>query len=288
MLNKIILLVVLSYGLMPSLLFGKGIGKSALKTIHNSASQSVSGSKDVSQLQNISQPNVVLDKNGEPIINDSNAAYNMAEEALISGRFDDATALFEAIFLQYPSSQLAPNAVLRASFSRYMDNDAPGAIAYAEDFIAFYKFHKSLPYAYYLRALGYYGIVERAGSNDSGLIAQALDAFESVVTLFPNSEYSLLSKEKIYKLKGMIAENEMNVGMFYLKFGDFVSALARFSVIISNYYDTAFAPEALYRVSEIYSALGINDLSSKYAGMIEKDFKDTEWYNFIFLKYAKK
>ncbi len=218
--------------------------------------------------------------NGEYIVKEPYTEYEEAIRVMYSGSFANAAVIFESVFLQHPSSKIAPNALLMAAFSSYRANKMPDAVMYLDDFIYLYKFNENAPYAHYLKALAYYSTLPYT-ERDLSSVKEALALFEHVVEFFPRSEYAQESREKVLYLRNMLAQSEAKIGAFYLNFGDFSAALPRFYSILKLYPDTMFVPEALYRLVEAYNALGLTSLAEKYKAILSKDFNHTKWYKLL-------
>ncbi|WP_322497965.1 outer membrane protein assembly factor BamD [Candidatus Cyrtobacter comes] len=217
-----------------------------------------------------------VNSDGVYIVKEPYSEYEEAMIVMVAGNFANAAVIFESIFLQHPSSKIAPDALLMAAFSSYKANKIPDAVAYLDDFIHLYKFNENIPYAYYLKALAYYNILPYT-ERDLSSVKEALILFARVVEFFPQSEYAQASKEKILFLRNILAQSEIKTGVFYLKSGDINAALPRFYTVLKNYSNTVFLPEALYRVAEVYNMLGLENLAGKYRDILNRDFEDTKW-----------
>ena len=80
-----------------------------------------------------------------------------------------------------------------------------------------------------------------------------------------------------------LAGQEMEVGRFYLKQQNYLSALNRFSEVVNNYQTTAHIEEALYRQAEIYKIIGMDKEKSDAVKVLGYNHPESKWY-----KRAKK
>ena len=55
------------------------------------------------------------------------------------------------------------------------------------------------------------------------------------------------------------------------------SAISRLQSVVSDAQETVMTPEALYRLSECYTAIGVPSQSAGYAEMLRKNFPDNVW-----------
>ena len=74
----------------------------------------------------------------------------------------------------------------------------------------------------------------------------------------------------------------MTIGRFYQKNKKYTAALNRYKIVVNDFEETKFVPEALYRISEIYLSLGMTEDSKKTAAILGHNYPDSEWYNYIY------
>jgi outer membrane protein assembly factor BamD len=58
-----------------------------------------------------------------------------------------------------------------------------------------------------------------------------------------------------------------------------MAGINRFKTVITNYQTTSQTPEALYRLSEGYMALGIRSEAQTAAAVLGKNFPQSAWYH---------
>jgi outer membrane protein assembly factor BamD len=132
-------------------------------------------------------------------------------------------------------------------------------------------------YAQYLIGSSYYDQILDV-SRDQARADKAIDALQEVVRKYPNSEYAISAQKKIAAARDQIAGKEMDVGRFYLNKRDFIGAINRFKVVVTQFQTTRHVEEALMRLSEAYVALGIIDEAQTAAAVLGHNFPDSNWY----------
>ncbi len=70
----------------------------------------------------------------------------------------------------------------------------------------------------------------------------------------------------------------MSIGRFYLRKSHYLAAINRFRRVIDDYQTTSHVPEALHRLAEAYSALGIKNEAQKVAAVLGHNYPGSEWY----------
>ena len=203
--------------------------------------------------------------------------YNQATEYLEDKRFRDAALYFDEVERQHPYSVWATKSKLMSAYSHYMNNKYDDAIASLDRFIQVHPGNRDVVYAYYLKALCYYEQISDV-ERDQDMTQQALIALEDVITRFPGTAYARDARLKIDLTRDHLAGKEMAVGRFYLNRDHYLSAINRFKVVVQEYGNTTHAPEALFRLTEAYTALGLRQEARRSAAVLGYNYPGSDWY----------
>ena len=195
---------------------------------------------------------------------------------LKSNDYKKAAIEFDKIYLNYPFSSLAPKAEIMTAYSLFQDNQINEAIGKLDEFIEMNPTGEHTQYAQYLLAMSFYVQIPDPG-KDPMLSEKALKYFKLITTKFPNSVYAKDAKFKINYIKNSLAQNELLIGMFYLKNNSPASSIKRFQAIIKNYQTTSVIPETLYRLCEAFLMLGLKEEAIKSSSLLSYNFPDNEW-----------
>ena len=114
--------------------------------------------------------------------------------------------------------------------------------------------------------------------RDQEQTRKALDSLQDVITRFPNTPYGRDARLKIDLTRDHLAAKEMDVGRYYLNTRHYLSAVNRFKIVVETYSTTSHVPEALHRLTEAYTALGLYQEATKTAAVLGYNFPDSEWY----------
>jgi len=207
--------------------------------------------------------------------------YSQAMIYLDDGRFKDAAAYFDEVERQHPYSVWATKAKLMSAYSQYQNNKYDDAVTGLDRFIAVHPGNRDIAYAYYLKALCYYEQITDV-QRDQDMTRKSLEALQDVVTRFPDSSYARDATLKIDLTRDHLAGKEMTVGRFYLKSKQYLAAINRFKNVVDQYGDTTHVPEALYRLTEAYTILGIPTEAQKSAAVLGFNYPGTDWYEDAF------
>lgn len=202
--------------------------------------------------------------------------YENAYAEFNDKNYDEAAMEFLKAETQHPASPWAADALIMAAYSHYMDNDFAGAILATDRFMRFHPGHQDVPYVMYLRGMCYYRQVSDV-RREPGMSVYALQQFQTLVQRFPNSDYAKNAENKITILKNYIAGKVMYSARNDMKKENWPSAIGRLQSIVTDAQDTVMTPEAMYRLTEAYTAIGLDEQASGYKQMLKLNFPDNEW-----------
>ena len=204
--------------------------------------------------------------------------YNHALDLLLEKReYLKSAQAFDEIDRYYPYSRWALRAQIMEAFAYYVRRDYDEAVIVLDRFLQLYPGNSFAPYAYYLKALCYYAQISDT-ERDQKMTRQALDALNEVVKRFPDTPYAKDAEEKIVLARDYLAAKEVNIGLFYLKQNVHIAAMNRFMNVVQNYQTTQHVQEALYRLTETYLILGLDEEAQKSAAVLGYNYPAGSWY----------
>lgn len=203
--------------------------------------------------------------------------YNDAMNNMAEGDYKKSAKLFDEVERQHPYSPWATKAQLMAAYAHYKADEYDEAIAAADRYIELHPANPDVAYAYYLKGLSYYERISDI-QRDQEMTVDAKKVFEELVSRFPDSEYARDAKIKIELCNDHLAGKEMTVGRFYLTRGYYLAAINRFKTVVSTYQTTTHVPEALLRLTEAYTALGLTEEARQTTAVLGYNFPGSDWY----------
>ena len=202
--------------------------------------------------------------------------YTKAYDEFNDKNYEEAAAEFLKAETQYPSSPWAADALVMAAYSQYLDDDFAGALLATDRFMRFHPGHADVPYVMYLRGMCYYRQVSDV-RREPGMSAYALQQFQTLAKRFPNSPYAKNAQNKILILKNYIAGKVMYSARNDMKKENWASAINRLQSVVTDAQQTVMTAEAMYRLTECYTAIGLPEQANGYAQMLTLNFPDNEW-----------
>ena len=191
--------------------------------------------------------------------------------------YKEAAKKFDQVDRENPYSDWARKALLMSAFANYRAGQYTDCINSAERYVTLHPASPDAAYAQYLIGSSYYDQILDI-TRDQERADKAINALEEVVRKYPDSEYAAAAKKKVEMARDQLAGKEMEVGRFYLDRRDFIGAINRFKVVVTQYQTTRHVEEALERLTEAYISLGIMDEAQTAAAVLGHNFPDSPWY----------
>ncbi len=198
---------------------------------------------------------------------------------LLNNRQDyrEAAKKFDEVDRQNPYSDWARKSLLMSAYSYYQAKEFTECINAAQRYVTLHPGSPDAAYAQYLIGSSYYDQILDV-SRDQARADKAINALEEVARKYPDSEYATAAKKKIDMARDQLAGKEMEIGRFYMNKRDFIGAINRFKVVVTQYQTTRHVEEALERLTEAYISLGIIDEAQTAAAVLGHNFPDSPWY----------
>jgi outer membrane protein assembly factor BamD len=189
----------------------------------------------------------------------------------------DAAKKFEEVERQHPYSEWARKSLIMAAYSYYASAQYEEAITAAQRYITLHPGNPDAAYAQYLIGASYYDQIPDV-TRDQSRTEKAVAALDEVQRKYPSSEYAAAARKKIEFARDQLAAKEMNDGRYYLNKKNFIGAVNRFKIVVTQYQTTRHVEEALERLAECYMTLGIVSEAQTAAAVLGHNFPDSPWY----------
>jgi len=202
--------------------------------------------------------------------------YDAAYAKMDKEKYEAAAEEFLKAESQFPASPWAPDALIMAAYAQYSDRDFVGTLLTTDRFMRFYPGHVDVPYVLYLRGMSYYRQVSDV-RREPGMSVYALQQFQQLVDRFPKSPYAKNAENKIIILKNYIAGKQMYSARRDMARENWPSAIGRLQSVVVGATETVMTPEAMFRLTEAYTAIGLTEQADGFAEMLRLNFPDNEW-----------
>ncbi len=200
----------------------------------------------------------------------------LAERAKVRGSFDEAGDFYMEIDRLYPYSDESRVALKEAMKAYHEDSDLLNARLSAQRYLTLYPNGDDAAFSRYIIGLSYFDSIVDV-QRDQGAAWHAVEEFNLLIELFPDDKYAEIARKKIIIANSQLAGQEMAVGRYYMKREDYLAALNRFTAVTEDYSDTIFEVEALYRLTEAYTALGLETLAESNNKELQEKYPHSSW-----------
>jgi len=188
-----------------------------------------------------------------------------------------AAKRFEEVDRQHPYSEWARKALIMSAYAHYEGTQYEESVGAAKRYVTLHPGSPDAAYAQFLIGSSYFDQIPDI-TRDQQRTEKAMQALDEVVRKYPNTEYAAGAKKKLEIARDQLAGKEMNTARYYQKKRDYVAAINRFKVVITQYQTTRHVEEALMRLTETYMSLGIVNEAQTAAAVLGHNFPDSPWY----------
>jgi len=191
--------------------------------------------------------------------------------------YKQAAKRFEEVDRQHPYSEWARKALIMSAYAHYEGTQYEDSVTAAKRYVTLHPGSPDAAYAQFLIGSSYFDQIPDI-TRDQQRTERALTALDEVVRKYPNTEYAAGAKRKIEVARDQLAGKEMDTARYYQKKRDYIAAINRFKVVITQYQTTRHVEEALMRLTETYMSLGIVNEAQTAAAVLGHNFPDSPWY----------
>ncbi|MEM1287805.1 MAG: outer membrane protein assembly factor BamD [Pseudomonadota bacterium] len=203
--------------------------------------------------------------------------FNEALALMDRGNFTGAASAFDDLEQIHPYSEYAKRALVLGAFSNFSAGRYPQAANAGRRYVTLHPSGEDAAYAQFLVAQSYYNQIPDV-SLDQEQTARAVNAFQDLVRIYPESEYVAAAQEQLRVAIDQLAGSEMRVGRYYLDRRNYIAAINRFRVVVEEYQTTRHVEEALHRLVESYLTMGVTPEAQTAAAVLGHNFPESEWY----------
>jgi outer membrane protein assembly factor BamD len=203
--------------------------------------------------------------------------YNEGLAYLNGGKMGDAIKSFDEVDRQHPYSEWARKALIMSAFASYRRGRFDDTVNSANRYLTLYPGSPDAAYAQFLIGSSYFRQIPDI-TRDQEPTRKAMAALQEIVDRYPDSEYANDAKQKIIVARDQLAGKEMQTGRYYLERREYIAAINRFKVVVTEFQDTRHVEEALERLTESNLALGLASEAQTAAAVLGHNFPDSKWY----------
>jgi outer membrane protein assembly factor BamD len=203
--------------------------------------------------------------------------YNEGLASMQRGNLKKAVESFEELDRQYPYTEAARKSQVMMAFASYRRGDYENAISASKRYLSLYPGTPDAAYAQYIIGMSYYHQIPVV-TRDQQATREAMQAMQDIINNYPDSVYANDAREKYAAARDQLAGKEMQIGRYYQERREYVAAINRFKVVVTDYQTTPQVEEALYRIVEANMALGVVPEAQAAGAVLGHNFPNSQWY----------
>lgn len=204
--------------------------------------------------------------------------YEKAHASMMNGNWDRAELNFRQLIAQYPYGPYTEQALMETAYAQYKSGKLDDTVSTVDRFIRTYPTHRNIPYMYYLRGLANSGrdtvFLQRVwrldpSRRDLATPMQGYNDLSIVAERYPNSRYAADARQRMVALRNQFAQHDLDVAVYYLRRGAWVSAVSRAKYLLETYPQSAHQSDAVAVLAEAYTHLGNETLATDAKRVLE-------------------
>jgi len=215
-------------------------------------------------------------KKVKPAVSKAEIHYRKALKMFNNRNYFDAVPAFEELKEKFPISPFATLAELRLGDSHLLQKEYELAIHYYDNFKRLHPNHKDVPYSIYMTGLCHFEQMLSVDRDQTAAL-EAVEYFQSLVDLYPESPYTGKALCRISEAKKRIAGHEIMVGLFYLQNEQYKGAAKRFIHVLKKYPQNIEKPKIYYHIAQTDFATGNLRRGSRIVALLSKKYPESDY-----------
>ena len=221
--------------------------------------------------------NIDLEKLSSP---SDEVVWAAAQESVEKKDWESARQYFRRIVDAFPQSQYQARARI-ALADTYMAQGGPGnsilAVSAYREFLTLYPSAPEAAYAQYQSAEAYFR-EKNSPDRDQTATLQALDEFQRLLDVYPNSQYIEPARERIQECRQTLAHSAFEVGHFYQRTRKaWRAAIGRYEQVLRDYPDYEHLDDVLFRLGEALAASLRFKEALPVLSRLKEEYPESRW-----------
>lgn len=213
--------------------------------------------------------------------------YQDAREEMNASNWNAARTRLEAIEARYPFGTYAQQSLIDQAYINWRDEEPEQALAAIDRFQKQYPNHPGSDYMLYLKGLVTFtppsAVLSQftrqdPSERDPRGLRESYEAFNELITTYPDSRYADDARKRAAWLVNTIAENETHVAEYYYSRGAYVAAVNRAQRVITDFEGVPVAERALYIMYLSYDKLEEIQLRDDAKRVLDENFPNSEYW----------
>lgn len=209
---------------------------------------------------------------------DPESAFYIAKGNYDKKDYKQAIQDFSYIKVRFSGSQIVDKAQYYLAMSHYKREEYILAAYEFDNLLKNYPTSEFAEQARYDVAMCYYNL-SPAYDLDQTYTRYAITSFQLFLELYPNSSLAPDAEAKIFALRNKLAQKLFMSAEVYKKLDDYKAAVIYYDQILSDYFDSDYADDALYEKIVILADRRRNNEATAEIERFEEKFRNSPYYS---------
>ena len=211
--------------------------------------------------------------------------YQDGSAEMNDGNYKDSADRFTAVEARFPFGPYAQQSLINLAYVQWKQNEPEQALATIARFEQQYPNHPGTDYMLYLKGLILFtppsAVFSRftqqdPSERDPQALRNSYEAFNSLITRFPDSRYAPDARKRMSWLVNIMADHQVHLARFYYDRQGYVAAINRAQNVITEFEGVPASESALYIMMMSYKKLGLTELSQDSERVLLANFPNTK------------
>jgi outer membrane protein assembly factor BamD len=211
--------------------------------------------------------------------------YQDGNTEMNDGNYQVASERFTAVEARFPFGPFAQQSLINLAYVQWKQNEPEQALATIARFEQQYPNHPGTDYMLYLKGLILFtppsAVFSRftqqdPSERDPQALRNSYEAFNSLITRFPDSRYAPDARKRMNWLVNIMADHQVHLARFYYDRQGYVAAINRAQNVITEFEGVPASESALYIMMMSYKKLGLTELSQDSERVLLANFPNTK------------
>lgn len=180
--------------------------------------------------------------------------FETGDAYLKRGNYLRARLAFQNLLNTYPDSDMASEAYFAMGDTFYEEGGTENYLQAENQYKDFIIFFPGDPKAAdaQMKIISLLHKMMRSPDRDPQYAHRTLEAIETLLKRYPNSDYIPLALQLKVGVEDNLARGDLGVGEYYLRRGNLLGAMQRFESVTENYKNFEDMDTVLYRIGQLY------------------------------------
>jgi outer membrane assembly lipoprotein YfiO len=206
--------------------------------------------------------------------------WEAGQKAQKNKNWNAARQYYKRLVDAFPQSEHQPQARVALGDSYFEEGGTANlilAVSAYREFLTLYPQHPRSAYAQFRVGECYYEQRNRP-DRDQTETHQALEEYERLLDVYPQSEYVEQARERIHECRQTLARSNYLVGYFYQRTRHaWRSAIGRYEAVLTDFPDYDRIDEVLFHISECLAASGRYAEALPYLARLQSEFPKSDY-----------